>query len=214
MNHKKLFSYLCSPVLLSMRMNVDSKKTSVRGIRKSPGGSLKVPKVCVFTSSAFESLALEAGADHIANEKTYEDITSGADFDYEICIATSDVMSQVKNLGRYLGPKGLMPNPKLGTSVSPDKLEESIKSFKAGSKEFRMNNNSLIHLALGKTSFEDNDLLMNLDSFLRELDFLGIENKTFKQTVKSVHLSSRAFKGSYKLKFETIDPSNDEYFTN
>lgn len=200
-------------VLLATNINYIKGGNIVRGTRPTPGGAIKTPKICVFTSPSFQKIALDAGADMLADQQTFEDILNKK-IEFDMAIATMDVMNQVKVLGRILGPLNMMPSPKVGTAVTVERLEDSIKEFKQGVTEFRANNN-IIHIALGKYSFSDINLLKNLDSFVRELDSKRPDSfKVFEAFVKNSYLSCTGTKGSIKINLETIDPHNIKYFGN
>ena len=188
------------------------KDQNIRGIRKCPGGSTKIPKVCVFTSSTFEDIALKSGADKVATPETYEEIKNKK-IDYDIYICTMDVMNQVKLLGRILGPIGLMPNPKLGTAVTPDKLQQSIEAFKGGNKEFKSNKDGYVYLTIGKYHFGEINLLRNLNAFLTELDAKKPEGSKVK-FIKNAWMSLGGLKRSFSIDVNTLDVKSQNYFGN
>lgn len=198
-------------VLLTCLLN-SKKETVIRGVRQCPGGSMKVPKIAVFTSPAFYDLAKQNGADIIADENTYNNINNG-NVDFDLAIATLDVMNQVKNLGRILGPVGLMPSPKVGTAVMPDKLSAAIQNFKKGHSEFRSNKHGIITFALGRLSFSEKDLLSNLDDFLVELfpkKPLYMKNNI--PLLKSMSLNITRIKGAYPIDIAQTNINADDYF--
>lgn len=188
------------------------KDQNIRGVRKCPGGSSKVPKVCVFTSSSFEEIALKSGADKVATPETYEEIKKKK-IDYDIYMCTMDVMNQVKLLGRILGPIGLMPNPKLGTAVTPDKLQQSIEAYKAGNKEFKCNKDGYIFLTVGKYHFGEINLLRNLNAFLTELDTKKPEGSKVK-FIKKAWMSLGGLKRSFIIDVNSLDVKSQNYFGN
>jgi large subunit ribosomal protein L1 len=208
--------YSCDPerktiIQLSAQLNL-KKGQIIRGVRKCPGGSTTSPKICVFTSTAFEKIAKEAGADMIGTPEVYDDIIQNQNVQFDLAIASMDVMMQVKNLGRYLGPLNLMPTPKIGTAVLPEMLEETIKKFKSGYKEFRSNKNGKVNFALGRINFNKENLLMNMDDFLRELENNKGSAVKGKRTVKNLVVSVYGLKGSYLIDTKSLMISEESYF--
>ena len=154
----------------------------------------------------------------IADTKTYEKILN-KEIHFDLAIATTEVMNQVKNLGRILGPLNLMPSPKAGTAVNPDKLAETIKKFQQGVKEFRSSpKDQGVRLSLAKLSFGKVNILKNLDAFLRELNDKKPENtknvKSKEDFINSVYISANTLKGSYLLDPDSINVKNEFYFGN
>lgn len=204
-------------ILCSANLNVKSHQT-IRGLTSSPGGVVRLPRICVFTSPAFEKVARDSGIKMIADAKTYEKILN-KEINFDLAIATTEVMNQVKNLGRVLGPLNLMPSPKAGTSVNPDKLAETIKRFQQGVKEFRSSQKDQgVRLSLAKLSFGKNNILKNLDAFIKELSERKPENtkgtKSKEEFIDSVYISANTTKGSYLLDPDSIDVKNEFYFGN
>lgn len=156
---------------LAANLGVNPKHAdqNVRGTVVLPNGTGKDVTLLVFAKGEKAREAEEAGADFVGAEDLAEKIEDGW-LDFDLAIATPDMMSVVGKLGRILGPKGLMPNPKAGT-VTFD-LEQSIKEFKAGKLEYRVDKNGVIHVPFGKASFENEDLIENfrtlLDTLVRE----------------------------------------------
>jgi large subunit ribosomal protein L1 len=118
-------------------------------------------KVLVFTQGEAVRVAEEAGADHVGGDELVKRIEEGW-LDFDVAIATPDVMGKVSKLGKILGRRGLMPNPKSGTIVPPEDLPRAIGDVRKGRVEFRMDRTAIIHLPLGKLSFDDDKLLENL----------------------------------------------------
>lgn len=182
----------------------------VRGIRKCPGGCSSTQSICLFTSSAFEEIGLKAGADFIATNQTVENIRNKI-IEYDIYMCTLDVLPQVKLLGRILGPLNLMPSPKLGTAVAPDVLEEAVKGFKSGNREFRSNKQGYIHLSIGKYNYGEENILKNLLAFIRELE--AKKPETIKNKfISKAWLSMGGVKGSYELDLTSIDSKSVNFF--
>lgn len=151
-----------------------------------PHGTGKKVKILVFAKGEKEKEAVEAGADYVGAEDLIEKIKTGW-IDFDIVIATPDIMKEVGKLGKILGTKGLMPNPKSGT-VTFD-LKKTIQEFKAGKVEFRNNKEGVVHLSLGKVSFEEKALIENIEAFIKF--FLKLPALSTKgQYVKSMFLSS------------------------
>jgi large subunit ribosomal protein L1 len=146
---------------LSIRLGVDPKKADqmVRGTVVLPHGTGKKVKVLVFAKGPKEKEALDAGADFVGAEDMIEKI-SGGWLDFDKAIATPDMMGTVSKLGKILGPRGLMPNPKVGT-VTFD-VAKAIKEIKAGKVEFRVEKAGIVHVPVGKVSFGLDRLLENI----------------------------------------------------
>lgn len=132
----------------------------LRGTLALPNGSGKSVRIVVITSGDNIQKAQDAGADFVGGDDIVEKIQGGW-FDFDLVIATPDMMAKVGRLGRVLGAKGLMPNPKSGT-VTPN-IEDAVKEFKGGRIEYRNDKTGLIHLIIGKKSFENNKLAENFE---------------------------------------------------
>jgi len=150
---------------VSLNLGVDPRHADqmVRGMVTLPSGTGKTVKVAVFARGDKAEAALAAGADRVGAEDLLEDIQAG-NVDYGRIIATPDMMGLVGRLGKILGPKGLMPNPKLGT-VTPN-VADAVKAAKAGQIEFRVEKAGIIHGGIGKLSFTDEALRANFDAFV------------------------------------------------
>jgi large subunit ribosomal protein L1 len=147
-------------VEVAMNLGVDPRHADqmVRGMVSLPAGTGKEMKVAVFAKGDNAEAALKAGADKVGAEDLMEDMQAG-NIDYDRVIATPDMMGVVGRLGKVLGPKGLMPNPKLGT-VTPN-VAQAVKDAKGGQVEFRVEKMGIIHSGIGKLSFKDEDLKAN-----------------------------------------------------
>ena len=152
-------------VEVALNLGVDPRHADqmVRGMVTLPSGTGKDVKVAVFARGDKAAAALAAGADKVGAEDLMEDMLAG-NLDYGRVIATPDMMGVVGRLGKTLGPKGLMPNPKLGT-VTPN-VAEAVKAAKGGQIEFRVEKAGIIHGGIGKMSFSDAALRANFDAFV------------------------------------------------
>ena len=152
-------------VEVAMNLGVDPRHADqmVRGMVSLPSGTGKDVKVAVFAKGENAEKALAAGADKVGAEDLLEDMQAG-NLDYGRVIATPDMMGIVGRLGKVLGPKGLMPNPKLGT-VTPN-VAEAVKAAKGGQIEFRVEKAGIIHAGIGKMSFSDEAIRANFDAFV------------------------------------------------
>ena len=152
----------------AVRLGVDPRRSDqmVRGAIVLPQGLGKTERVVVFAKGEKDKEARDAGADYVGSEDLAEKIQGGW-LDFDRVIATPDLMGIVGKLGRTLGPRGLMPNPKLGT-VTFD-VVKAIEEIKAGKAEFRTEKNGIVHSSIGKASFTGEQLLDNLETFLRTL---------------------------------------------
>ncbi len=150
---------------VALNLGVDPRHADqmVRGMVTLPGGTGKDVKVAVFARGDKAEQALAAGADRVGAEDLLEDMQAG-NVDYGRVIATPDMMGVVGRLGKLLGPKGLMPNPKLGT-VTPN-VGEAVKAAKGGQIEFRVEKAGIIHGGIGKMSFDNAKLRANFDAFV------------------------------------------------
>jgi large subunit ribosomal protein L1 len=150
---------------VAMNLGVDPRHADqmVRGVVTLPAGTGKTVRVAVFARGNKADEAREAGADVIGAEDLMETIQGGT-IDFDRVIATPDMMGIVGRLGKVLGPKGLMPNPKLGT-VTPN-VAEAVKAAKGGQVEFRVEKAGIIHSGIGKASFTAEDLKRNFDAFV------------------------------------------------
>ena len=156
-------------VELALRLNVDPRHADqmVRGAVVLPHGTGKNVRVAVFAKGAKADEAKEAGADIVGAEDLVEQI-QGGNIDFDIVIATPDMMGQVGKIGRILGPKGLMPNPKTGT-VTMD-VAQAVKNAKGGQVNFRVDKKGNIHAGIGKASFDAEKLAENLKAFVAAIN--------------------------------------------
>ena len=152
-------------VEVALNLGVDPRHADqmVRGMVSLPSGTGKEMKVAVFARGDKADEALKAGADKVGAEDLMEDMQAG-NLDYDRVIATPDMMGVVGRLGKVLGPKGLMPNPKLGT-VTPN-VAQAVKDAKGGQVEFRVEKQGIVHSGIGKVSFTDAQLKDNFTAFV------------------------------------------------
>jgi len=139
----------------------------VRGTVSLPNGTGKEVRVAVFCSPDKEKEAEEAGADIVGGKELVEAIQGGRDLDFDVAVATPDMMSEVGKLGRLLGPRGLMPNPKAGTVT--DDVAKAVTEFKGGRIEYRNDRYGNVHAPVGKISFEADQLVGNLAALTAEI---------------------------------------------
>jgi large subunit ribosomal protein L1 len=153
---------------VSVNLGVDPRKSDqvVRGATVLPNGTGKVVRVAVFTQGANADAAKEAGADIVGMDDLAEEVKKG-NMDFDVVIASPDAMRVVGQLGQILGPRGLMPNPKVGT-VTPD-VATAVKNAKAGQVRYRTDKAGIIHCTIGKADFEVNALSENLSALLADL---------------------------------------------
>ena len=156
-------------VEVAMRLNLDTKKADqqLRGAIVLPKGTGKTNRVLVIAKGDKANQAREAGADYVGDVDMLEKIEKDNLFDFDTMIATPDMMPLLGKLGKILGPKGLMPNPKTGT-VTVD-VAKAVNEVKAGRVEYRTDSFGNIHGVIGKTSFSDEDLLLNLNAFVSHI---------------------------------------------
>jgi len=156
---------------VAVRLGVDPKKSdqNVRGSTVLPNGTGKTVRVAVFTQGDNVEKALEAGADVVGMDDLHDQM-KGGDINFDVVIASPDAMRVVGKLGQLLGPRGLMPNPKVGT-VAPD-VAAAVKNAKAGQVRFRTDKGGIIHSTIGKADFEVDALRENLAALLTDLQKL------------------------------------------
>lgn len=152
---------------LHMRINVDPRRSDqqVRGTAIMPAGLGKQVRVLVFAQGEAAKIAEDAGADHVGADDITKKIEEGW-LEFDVALATSDMMPKVSRLGRILGRKGLMPNPKSGTIVQGQDLPRAINEARLGRLEFRVDRTSIMHVPIGKASFAEDKLLENLSALL------------------------------------------------
>jgi large subunit ribosomal protein L1 len=162
---------------VAINLGIDPNKTDqgIRGVTSLPKGTGKSINVAVLAKGDKQKEAKDAGADLVGENDLIETISSGK-ISFDLLIASPDMMPSVGKVAKILGPKGLMPNPKLGT-VTPD-IATAVKNAKAGQVQFKNDKGGIVHAGIGKMSFDENDLLENLKFFYSSI------NKSKPETVK------------------------------
>ena len=185
---------------LSFQINNKQKKNeiNIRTAVNLPSGTGKKVKVAVVCEDDKINLAKEAGADIFGSDELIEKIKSG-DTNFDKLISTTGMMLKLSKLGKVLGPKGLMPNPKLGT-VSDD-ISEAVKNAKSGQVEIRNDKDGNIGVSIGKKSFSDDKLIKNYEAILESLDKEKSNNNVKGNLIKSSFISS-SMGVSFKIKLE------------
>lgn len=166
---------------VAINLGIDARKSDqqVRGATVLPNGTGKTVRVAVFTQGANVKIAKEAGADDVGFDDLAEKMVKG-DINYGVVIASPDAMPVVGKLGKVLGPRGLMPNPKVGT-VTTD-IKQAVENAKGGQVRYRTDKNGIIHCVIGKVSFGVESLIENLNSLLADL------SKMKPSTAKGIYL--------------------------
>ena len=176
-------------VELVLRLNIDTKKADqqLRGAIVLPNGTGKTKKVLVIAKGDAAKAAREAGADYVGDQDMLDKIAKENWFDFDVMIATPDMMPALGKLGRVLGPKGLMPNPKTG-SVTMD-TAKAVEDVKKGRVEYRADSYGNVAVIIGKVSFDETKLLENMNAFVSLM--LKLKPSTVKGTyVKNISISS------------------------
>ena len=189
-------------VEVSFRLNVDPRHADqqIRGAMVLPNGTGKTQRVCVVAQGEKEKEAQAAGADFVGGADIIEKISKGW-FDFDVLVATPDMMGQLGRLGRVLGPKGLMPNPKTGT-VTMD-VAKAVREVKQGKIDFKVDKSGIVHTSIGKVSFSAEQIRDNAKEFISTLNKL--KPTAAKGTyIKSIYLSSTMSAG-IKIDPKTVE---------
>lgn len=187
---KASFAKFDETVELHLRMGLDSRSADqqVRGVVTLPHGLGKKIRVLVFTQGEAVKAAEDAGADYVGGDELIKKIEEGW-LDFDVAVATQDMMGKVGKLGKILGRRGLMPNPKSGTVTTAADLPRVIADSRGGRVEFRLDRTAIIHVPLGKVSFEVNKLMENLTSLI-EAVMKAKPSGSKGQYIKSAFISS------------------------
>lgn len=187
---KAAFAGFDETVELHMKMGVDPRSADqqVRGIALLPNGLGKKVRVLVFAQGEGARSSDEGGADYVGGDELVKKIEEGW-LDFDVSIATPDMMGKVGKLGKILGRRGLMPNPKSGTVVAADDLPRAIGEARKGRVEFRLDRTAIIHVPIGKVSFDEAKLLENLTALI-EAVLKAKPSGAKGQYVKSASLST------------------------
>ena len=173
-----------STVEVALKLNLDTKKANeqLRGSLVLPNGTGKTKKVLVIAKGEAAKEAKDAGADYVGDDDMIEKIQKENWFDYDVIVATPDMMASLGKIGRLLGPKGLMPNPKTGT-VTPN-VSKAVSDIKKGMVEYKTDTYGNVHVGFGKVSFTEKKLLENLEYIVSTI------NKVKPQTVKGLYIEN------------------------
>lgn len=173
-----------------LRMGVDQRQADqqVRGIAHLPNGLGKKVRIIVFAQGEAEKIARDAGAEEVGADDMIKKIEDGW-LEFDVAIATPDLMSKVSRLGKILGRKGLMPNPKSGTVVQAQDLPRVLKEAQKGRVEFKLDKSSILHLPVGKASFPEEKLMENLASIVEAI-IKAKPSGAKGQYIKSITLST------------------------
>eukprot|EP01031_Cornospumella_fuschlensis_P036385 gene36385-44137_t len=198
-------------VEISVNTGLDPRKPnqSVKGVAKLPNGTGKKTRVAVIATGTDVQAALDAGAD-VAGHENVVALIQGGDVNFDALIATPEAMPSVGKLGRILGPRGLMPNPKMGT-VTKD-VAKAVKAAKAGAIQFKVEKKGIIQAGVGKISFSSDSLLENIRSVM--LAIQDAKPEGFKgKYIHTVHVSSTMGPG-VPVDLSSIDPSSPRFMLN
>lgn len=154
-----------------LRTNLDPRQAEqqVRGVVNLPAGTGKLVRILVFAEGEAERTAREAGADYVGSDELIQKIQNETWTEFDVAIAVPQVMSKVGRLGRILGTRGLMPNPKAGTIVQPEDLTRVIRETRQGRVEYRLDRTGNVHVPIGKASFSVDQLMENLSALLEAI---------------------------------------------
>ena len=164
------FAKFDETVELHMRTGLDPRhaEQQLRGTALLPHGLGKAVRVLVFAEGDGARMAEEAGAEHVGGDDLVAKVEGGWT-DFDVALAQRDMMGKVGKLGRVLGPRGLMPNPRAGTVVDADGMSKAVQDAMQGKVEFRLDKTSILHAPIGKASFDEADLLENLATLMQEV---------------------------------------------
>lgn len=177
-------------VELHLKTSADPKQADqlVRGVVIMPHGIGKTIRVAVFVQGESVGVAEEAGADYVGSEELVKKVESGWS-DFDVAIATPDMMSHIGKLGKVLGRKGLMPNPRTGTVVKKDDISRAINDSKKGRVEYKLDRTSIVHVSVGKVSFTGEQLIDNIKTLMYDI-IKSKPNGIKGQFIKSAYLTA------------------------
>ena len=178
-----------SSVEVAIKLNIDTKKADqqLRGSFVLPNGNGKTKRILVLAKGSAAEAAKKAGADFVGEQELIDKIAKESWFDYDVIIATPDMMPLLGRIGKVLGPRGLMPNPKTGTVTM--EIEKAVKEVKAGRVEYRTDSFGNVHGIIGNTNFTDEQLINNMDAFVGNI--LRLKPQTVKgEYVKNISVST------------------------
>jgi large subunit ribosomal protein L1 len=164
------YSSFDASVDIHLRMNLDPRKADqqIRGVVLLPSGSGKTVRILVFAEGEAARAAEEAGADFVGSDDLVAKIQEGW-LEFDVAMAIPQMMSKVGRLGRVLGPRGLMPNPKTGTVLAPEDLSRAITEARQGRVEYRLDKTANVHMPIGKVSFSPEQLMANLTAVMEAI---------------------------------------------
>lgn len=167
---KTAYAGFNSSVDLHLHMNLDSRKADqqIRGTVLLPSGSGKTVRIVVFAEGEGAKAALDAGADEVGSDDLVQKVQGGW-LDFDVAMATPQMMGKVGRLGKVLGPRGLMPNPKTGTVIQPEDLPRAIREARQGRVEYRLDKLGSIHVPIGKVNFAQEQLMANLTALMEAI---------------------------------------------
>ena len=199
---KTSYAKFDATVEIAFKLNIDPRKAeqNLRGAISLPNGTGRVVRVLVIAKDAKAKEALAAGADYAGDVEYLEKIKAGW-FEFDTLIATPDMMGELGKLGRLLGPKGLMPNPKTGTVTM--EVEKTVKEFKAGKVEYRTDKAGNILVPVGKVSFENDKLVENMKAIYNQL--MRIKPSTVKGVYMQNFTITSTMGPGIKVAIETIE---------
>ncbi|MEE9203202.1 MAG: 50S ribosomal protein L1 [Dehalococcoidia bacterium] len=187
---KAAYAKFDETVELHLRTNLDPRRADhqLRGLAMLPHGMGKQIRVLVFAQGEASTTAEQAGADTVGGDELVKQVEGGF-LDFDIAFSTHDMMAKVGKLGKVLGRRGLMPNPKSGTVVAPQDLPRAIEEAKRGRVEFRLDRTSIIHVPLGKLSFDEDKLVENMAALVEAVT-KARPSGAKGQFIKSIYLTS------------------------
>ncbi len=187
---KAAYAKFDETVELHLRTNLDPRRADhqLRGLAMLPHGMGKQIRVLVFAQGEASTTAEQAGADTVGGDELVKQVEGGF-LDFDIAFSTQDMMGKVGKLGKVLGRRGLMPNPKSGTVVAPQDLPRAIEEAKRGRVEFRLDRTSIIHVPLGKLSFDEDKLVENMAALVEAVT-KARPSGAKGQFIKSIYLTS------------------------